>query len=95
MMGAKISLGTAARGAALDGGSAAAARRVVWRRCGRAGLCSFSSFARTALGLFATDTKTTSSEPEREGECLVYGCVGDRWWRRFARTLASNASGLN
>jgi len=62
MPGAKISLGTAARGAALDGGSAAAARRVVWRRCGRAGLCSSLPLRTQRLGNFATDSKTTTSK---------------------------------
>ena len=53
-------MGTAARGAALDGGSAAAVLWVVWRRCGRAGLLCFFVCAHGVSVAKATDTKTTS-----------------------------------
>ena len=78
-VGVKISLGTAARGAALDGGCAAAARRVVWRRCGRAGLRWFLPLRARRLGNFATDRLQDDVVEVSAVESLMYGCVGDRW----------------
>ena len=57
MPGVKISLGTAARGAALDGGSAAAVLWVARGRCGRAGLRWFLRLRTQRLGNFATDSQ--------------------------------------
>ena len=93
MPGVKISLGTAARGAALDGGSAAAVFEVERGRCGRAGLCSFSSFARKALGLFATDTNQDDVEVSAVGKAGPTAASATVGW--CARTPAlTGASGM-
>ena len=75
--GVKISLGTAARGAAVKGGSAAAARRVVWRRCGRAGLRCFLRLRARSGGLLLTD-----SQDDVEGRGAKWRKPGQRLRRR-------------
>ena len=78
MWGMKISLGTAARGVSVKGGSAAAARLMERGRCGRAGLCSFSSFAHKAPRSFCNRQDDVEVSAVG-GEGRTYGCGDDRW----------------